>query len=56
MGDSERFVTVMKNIVGKRLTYKELIGKEGGKRKPSIPREGRGKRPFLSAWVRACED
>ena len=29
MDDSERFVTMMKNIVGKRLTYKELIGKEG---------------------------
>jgi transposase-like protein len=26
--DSDRFVTVMKQIVGKRLTYRELIGKE----------------------------
>lgn len=26
--DAERFVTGMKQIVGKRLTYKELIGKE----------------------------
>src|SRR5580658_7009967 len=26
--DAERFVTVMKQIVGKRLTYKELTGKE----------------------------
>jgi transposase-like protein len=27
MNDSDRFVTVMKQIVGKRVTYKELIGK-----------------------------
>jgi hypothetical protein len=26
MNDSDRFVAVMKQIVGKRLTYKELIG------------------------------
>ena len=30
MDDADRFVTVMQRIVGKRLTYKELIGKEGG--------------------------
>jgi transposase-like protein len=30
MDDSERFVTVMSQIVGKRLTYKELIGKPEG--------------------------
>jgi hypothetical protein len=29
MNDSDRFVTVMKQIVGKRLTYQELIGKTG---------------------------
>ena len=29
MNDGNRFVTVMKQIVGKRLTYKELTGKEG---------------------------
>jgi transposase-like protein len=29
MNDSDRFVTAMQNIVGKRLTYKELIGKTG---------------------------
>ena len=27
MDDAERFVTVMKQIVGKRITYDELIGK-----------------------------
>ncbi len=27
MNDSDRFITVMKQIVGKRITYKELIGK-----------------------------
>jgi hypothetical protein len=27
MGDSERFVTVMRQIVGRRLTYKQLTGK-----------------------------
>jgi hypothetical protein len=29
MNDGDRFVTVMKQIVGRRLTYKELTGKEG---------------------------
>ena len=29
MDDADRFVIVMQRIVGKRLTYKELIGKEG---------------------------
>ncbi len=29
MNDSDRFVTAMQNIVGKRLTYAELIGKTG---------------------------
>jgi hypothetical protein len=29
VNDAERFKTVMSQIVGKRLTYKELIGKEG---------------------------
>ena len=33
MNDSDRFVTVMKQIVGKRLTYKEWIGK---KEKPAL--------------------
>jgi hypothetical protein len=27
--DGERFVAAMKQIVGRRLTYKELTGKEG---------------------------
>ena len=27
--DGERFVAAMKQIVGRRLTYKALIGKEG---------------------------
>jgi hypothetical protein len=26
-GDSDRFKALMKNIVGKRLTYQQLIGK-----------------------------
>ena len=29
MNDSERFDIAISQIVGKRLTYKELIGKEG---------------------------
>ena len=29
MNDGDRFVTVMKQIVGKRVTYKQLIGKQG---------------------------
>ena len=29
MDDADRFVSVMQRIVGRRLTYKELIGKEG---------------------------
>lgn len=29
MNDRDRFVTVMKQIVGKRLTYEQLIGKQG---------------------------
>ena len=29
MNDGDRFVAVMSQIVGKRLTYKALIGKEG---------------------------
>ena len=29
MDDADRFITVMQQIVGRRLTYKELIGKEG---------------------------
>jgi hypothetical protein len=29
MDDADRFVRVMHRIVGRRLTYKELIGKEG---------------------------
>ena len=29
MDDADRFVAVMQRIVGRRLTYKELIGKEG---------------------------
>ena len=28
MNDGDRFIAVMKQIVGKRLTYKELIGKD----------------------------
>lgn len=30
MNDSDRFIAVMKQIVGKRLTYSQLTGKEGG--------------------------
>lgn len=29
MNDGDRFVTVIKQIVGKRITYKQLIGKQG---------------------------
>ena len=29
MDDADRFISVMQRIVGRRLTYKELIGKEG---------------------------
>lgn len=29
MDDADRFISVMQRIAGKRLTYKELIGKEG---------------------------
>jgi transposase-like protein len=29
MNDSDRFVVAMKQVVGRRLTYKELTGKEG---------------------------
>ena len=29
MNDFERFVYVMRHIVGRRLTYKQLTGKEG---------------------------
>src|SRR5438309_8612160 len=29
MGDIDRFVFAMRHIVGRRLTYKRLIGKEG---------------------------
>jgi hypothetical protein len=30
LNDSDRFVTAMRQVVGKRLTYKERIGKEQG--------------------------
>ena len=29
LNDGDRFVAVMRQIVGRRLTYKELTGKEG---------------------------
>jgi hypothetical protein len=29
MTDIERFVAVMKHVVGRRLTYKQLMGKAG---------------------------
>lgn len=29
-GDMGRFVTAMAGIIGRRLTYKKLIGQEGG--------------------------
>jgi hypothetical protein len=29
LNDSDRFVTAMRQIVGRRLTYKQLTGKEG---------------------------
>src|SRR5260370_655731 len=34
MNDGDRFVAVMSQIVGKRLTYKALIGKEGETEEP----------------------
>ena len=34
MNDGDRFVTVMNQIVGRRLTYKELTGKEGETSEP----------------------
>ena len=35
--DAERFATVMKQIVGKRLTYDELIGKVQNEQSPMRP-------------------
>jgi hypothetical protein len=35
MNDSDRFVTVMKQIVGKRLTYQGLIGAAGTASQPT---------------------
>jgi hypothetical protein len=43
--DRERFIAAMKQIVGRRLTYKELIGGRRDKRKLSkreAQRQGRG--------------
>jgi hypothetical protein len=34
MNDGDRFVAVISQIVGKRLTYKALIGKEGETEEP----------------------
>jgi len=34
MSDAERFSAVLSQIVGKRLTYTELIGKSGERPKP----------------------
>ncbi len=34
MNDSDRFIAIMKQAVGRRLTYKELIGKEGETEEP----------------------
>ena len=42
--DADRFDAVLRNLVGKRLTYKELTGKEGEARRSSPHRLRRGKR------------
>lgn len=39
--DAERFVSVMKQIVGRRVTYKELTGKTESGRKPLLPESAR---------------
>jgi hypothetical protein len=43
IGDGDRFRTALAQIVGKRLTFKEVTGKVG-KERPKILRLPRGKR------------
>ena len=40
MNDGDRFVTVMKQIVGKRLTYEQLIGSKGEPKTPTCQEAG----------------
>ncbi|MEK6373405.1 MAG: IS1595 family transposase [Acidobacteriota bacterium] len=46
MNDGDRFVTAMKQITGKRLTYKELTGKVGEGAEPTVT----GVRPADKPW------
>jgi hypothetical protein len=58
MDDRERFQVAVSQIVGKRLTYKALTGKDGDfpDATLSVVDRGRGKRIFASVLGRAFED
>ena len=48
MNDSDRFVTVVKQIVGKRLTYEQLIGNKGEPETPVCQEAGPGEAAGLT--------
>ena len=54
--DAERFKAVLKDIVGRRLTYAELTGREVQPRKPNPYRRGGGREGFgfASGFTTRC--
>ncbi len=48
LNDSDRFMLAVSQIVGKRLTYKEVTGKEGGGAFLTLIRRKRGRKPKIA--------